>query len=887
MQVYPESHTFTNMNFKSILSVIVFFLSLSTLAAANRSSKIINLRCEYQSNPIGIDSPTPRLSWIIDSSEKGFTQMYYQISVASSPKLLSSGKPDVWNSDKICSDKNCIEYNGPELTSHSKYFWVVEIWKDKEKKGIRSKIASFEMAKMNPSDWNAQWISDNNDKDFEPSPLFRKSFFINRKIKSARVYICGLGYYELFLNGKKVGKNFLDPGYTHFDKRILYVTHDVTSLIKTGDNVVAAVLGNGWFNEQSVAVWDFHKARWRNRPQMICETRISYSDGTTQTIGTDKSWKTNTGAYLYNNIYSGDIYDARLEESGWKETGFNDKNWINVRVVKSPASILEAQQMPAIQIVKEIKPVLVKSFGDTIYVFNMGENFAGLCRLSIKGESGTKITIKHGELLKKDGRLEQGNINVYYHPLQSKEIFQTDIYILKGGNKEEVFTPGFSYHGFQYVEIQSSKPIQLHEDNLKGLFIHTNLKSVGKFSSSNNLLNKIWQATIQSYKSNIHSIPTDCPQREKNGWTADAHIAVDLGLLNFDGILFYEKWMNDFIDNQNQKGELSGIVPSAGWAYGEWPGPVWDAALFIIPDAIYHYYNDTRTISKVYETCEKYLNYLKSKEKDGLITFGLGDWVYYKAITPNDYTSSCYYYYDNIIMARFAKLLNKDAGIYVQKSEQIKDLINRKFFNSDSGIYANGTQTAQALALYLGIVPDGKVQLVANKLHESVKETNYFLDFGLLGSKTVPAMLTKYGFVEDAFKMVTKETAPSWGHWVAENGYSTLAETWTLSPEFRDASINHVFMGDVSAWMSNALAGINIDVKQPGFKHIIIRPYYIKELDWVKGEYNSINGLIRSEWKREGNKVILNVIIPANSTATIYADKEYFVTSGTYRFVVN
>jgi alpha-L-rhamnosidase len=434
------------------------------------------------------------------------------------------------------------------------------------------------------------------------------------------------------------------------------------------------------------------------------------------------------------------------------------------------------------------------------------------------------------------------------------------------------------------VEIQSSKPVKLTVNNLTGLFMHTDLAKVGSFSCSNALLNKIWNASIQSYKSNIYSIPTDCPQREKNGWTADAHVTVDLGLLNFDGILFYEKWMYDFVDNQNKKGEISGIIPSSGWGYGEWPGPVWDAALFIIPDALYHYYNDTKAISIVYKTCETYLEYLKKKEKDGLLTFGLGDWVYYKAITPNDYTSSCYYYYDYVMMTRFARLTGKDATLYEQKSNRIKELINVKYFDPITGVYANGTQTAQALALYLGIVPQGKEQMVAGRLHEAVMKTNYFLDFGLLGCKTVPAMLTKYGYVEDAFKMLTKETAPSWGYWVKEKGYSTLAETWTLSPEFHDASINHVFMGDVSAWMTNSLAGINLDPAIPGFSHFIIRPYFVKELDRAKGEYLSVNGMIRSEWKREGKKIHLTVTVPANTTATIYADKIYNVVSGIHYY---
>ena len=868
------------------LTLVILFLSVSSFKTIKPKFTVSTMRCEYLSDPLGLDTQKPRFTWNYETSQKDFTQKYYQINVSSTSELLRKGIADVWNSGKIENGRSYSEYQGKPLSADTKYYWNVVVW---DNAGVQSKpslTASFEMAKLIPSDWKAQWITDKHDKDFEQSPLFRKTFTVDKKIKSARAYICGLGYYELFLNGERVGKNYLDPGYTHFDKRVLYVTHDVTSLVKSGNNAVAAVLGNGWYNEQSIAVWDFNKARWRNRPQLICEIKITFTDNTVQTIASDKSWKTNTGAYLYNSIYSGDIYDARLEEEGWKSTPFNDKSWQSATITKAPAPILQAQIMPAIKITKEITPLSVKSFGDSIYVFNMGENFAGLCRLKVKGEAGTKITIKHGELLKANGRLEQGNINVYYHPVQPKEIFQTDVYTLKGGGKEEVFTPGFSYHGFQYVEVQSSLPIAMTTNNLTGLFMHTDLTPTGNFSCSNELLNTIWNASVQSYKSNIHSIPTDCPQREKNGWTADAHVAVDLGLQNFDGILFYEKWMNDFVDNQNEKGEIAGIIPSSGWGYGEWPGPVWDAALFIIPDALYHYYNDTKAISKVYKTCEIYLDYLMKKEKDGLLTFGLGDWVYYKAITPNDYTSSCYYYYDYVMMARFATLMGKDATLYQQKSEKIKELINAKYFNSVTGVYANGTQTAQALALYLGIVPPGKEQAVAAKLQSVVQSTNHFLDFGLLGSKTVPAMLTKFGFVEDAFKMVTKETAPSWGYWVKDRGYSTLAETWTLSPKFNDASLNHVFMGDVSAWMINTLTGINSDPSTPGFSHFIVHPYFVNELDWVKGEYHSVNGLIRSEWKRNGKQIVLTVTVPANTSATIVADKSYEVNSGVHQYEI-
>lgn len=842
--------------------------ALLILSSCVNNTTPVNLRTEYLSEPLGIDTPNPRFTWEYAGDEAGFIPSRYEISIGTDPKKLQVYTEDM------------------SLQSHTRYYWQVVVWDQKGNKTRPSEISWFETAKLSVSDWTGCWITDSQDKEYEPAPLFRKVFTTGKGIKSVRAYVSAAGYYELFINGSRVGENYLDPGYTHFDKRVLYVTHDVTPLIKEGENAVAAVLGNGWYNEQSVAVWNFHEARWRDRPRWICELRVTYADNTVETIVTDKSWKTSIGAYTYNNLYSGDQYDARLEETGWKNAAFDDSDWTPATETIQPAPLLVAQQMPGIRVTEEFEPVDVKKFSDQLYVYTFPKNISGLCRLKVKGEAGTRITLKHGELLKEDGRLEQGNIDVYYKPVKQNEVFQTDVYTLKGGGEEEIYMPSFTYHGFQYVEVESSHPISLDKTNLTALFMHTDVKSVGEFECSNPLLNKIWEATMQAYRSNLHGIPTDCPQREKNGWTADAHIAIDLGLLGFDGITLYEKWMDDFIDNQTEAGDISGIIPSSGWGYGKWIGPVWDAALFIIPDALHKYYKDTKAIERLYPTMEKYLAYLETQEEEGLLTYGLGDWVYWKSTTPNDYTSTAYYYLDNTLMAKFATLLGKDPTSYVRKAEALKSRINEKFFNEETGIYANGTQTAQALALYLHLVPQGKRQRVADKLHEIVAANDYFLDFGLIGSKTVPAMLEKYGYVEDVMKMITKTEAPSWGYWVETMGYTTLPETWTLSPEFHDASLNHVFMGDISAWMMNHLAGIQYDEENPGFEHIYIEPHFVKDLDWVHGEYRSPRGIIRSEWKREGERYGLSVTIPTGCKATVLVEeREFKLDAGTHQLL--
>lgn len=865
------SNLLTILNKKTMLSIrktLAALLGVLLLSSCVNNTEPVNLRTEYLTDPIGLDTPNPRFTWEYTGEDENFIASRHEISIGTDPKNLQTYT------------------EGMPLQSHTRYYWQVAVWDQKGNKSRLSEIAWFETAKLSASDWTGCWITDTLDKEHEPAPLFRKTFTAGKEIKSARAYVSAAGYYELFINGNRVGENYLDPGYTHFDKRVLYVTHDVTSLLQQGENAVTAALGNGWYNIQSVAVWNFEKARWRDRPRMLCELRITYADDSVETIITDSSWKTATGAHTYDNLYSGDQYDARLEEVGWKTTSFDDGKWTAATETTQPAPLLVAQQMPGIRIVEEFKPTAVKKFSDQLYVYSFPKNISGLCRLKVKGDAGTRITLKHGELLKEDGRLEQGNINVYYHPVKPGEVFQMDVYTLKGGGEEEVYVPSFAYHGFQYVEVESSAPVVMTTDNLTALFMHTDVKATGDFKCSNPLLNKIWDATMLAYRSNLHSIPTDCPQREKNGWTADAHVAIDLGLLGFDGITLYEKWMNDFIDNQTEAGDVSGIIPSSSWGYGVWIGPVWDAAMFIIPNALYNYYGETRAIEALYPTMEKYLAYLKTKEVDGMLNYGLGDWVYWKATTPNDYTSTAYYYLDYSLMAKFATLLGKDATPYQQKADEIKTLINKNFFNEETGVYANGTQTAQALALYLQLVPSGKRQLVADKLHEIVAANDYFLDFGLIGSKTVPAMLTRYGYVEDVMKMLTKTEAPSWGYWVETMGYTTLPETWTLSPEFRDASLNHVFMGDISAWMMNHLAGIQYDEDYPGFEHIYIQPHFVEGIDWVHGEYKSPRGMIRSEWKREGERYGLTVTIPMGTQATVLVDeKEFKIGGGTHQLI--
>ncbi len=874
----------------ALLFLLAAVIPLTGMATATNIERI---RCEYLKNPLGIDVATPRFTWEISADHNG-KQTACRLNVATSPQLLKCGKADIWKSGRVNTDISRMVYQGPALQAHTRYYWQVEVWSNGRK--LTSEVASFETAKLSITDWHdAKWISDTFDKEFRKAPLLRKSISLEEKnIKNARLYVSGVGYYEFFINGAHVSDRKLEPGYTHFDKRVLYSTYDVTSMLQHGENVLAAELGNGWLNIQSLSVWEFEKARWRMRPRMIAELRITYNDGTVQTIPTDRTWKTNSGACSFNNLYSGEVYDARLVHKGWTTPGFDDKKWMPAIEVEAPAKILTSQQMPPIRVVREVKPVSMRKIDDYTYMYDMGENMTGVCRIQVQGPTGTCVTLAHGELIHDDGTLNQGNIEIYFkreknglpQHVDPFERIQTDTYFLSG-NGMETYEPRFTYHGFRYVEVTSTRPLTLTQESLTGLCMHTDVESVGNFACSNEILNKLVEASCNSYLGNLFSIPTDCPQREKNGWTADGYVGMDYGLLFYDGITVYEKWMNDFIDNQRERGDLSGIIPSSGWGYADWIGPVWDAALFIIPNNLYKYYGDTRAIEKMWDTCVRYLQYLETREKDGKLTYGIGDWVFYKAKTDTHFTSTAFYWLDNVLMAKFADLTGHDGTKYRAKADNLKELINNEWFDAEKKMYANGTQAAQSVGLALGLVPEEHAQAIADNLVRMIRDNGHQLDFGMLGSKFVPAMLVKYGYADDAYKMIIRPEAPSWANWI-HRGLTTLPETWVLDKDFKDASLNHAFLGDISAWMMNSLAGINPNPKKPGFAGIIIRPQFIKGISWAKGEYRSVRGLIRSEWKREGNQIELNIIIPANTEAELQLrDKSVALKTGKNQLTIN
>ncbi|HTE19919.1 MAG TPA: glycoside hydrolase family 78 protein, partial [Armatimonadota bacterium] len=701
-------------------------------------------------------------------------------------------------------------------------------------------------------------------------PLLRREFTVRGKVKRARAYVCGLGYHELRLNGEKVGDHILDPGYTRYDRRSLYVTHDITDQLRQGTNAVGAMLGNGWYNVHTVAVWYFDKAPWRAAPKLLAEVRIEYADGRQEIVATDESWKTAPGPVVWDSIYAGESYDARAEKAGWDTPGYDDSGWESAKRVPPPGGVVSAQQIEPIKVTETLTSVMMIEPKPGVYLFDMGQNLSGHALLTVAGPAGREVTLRYGERLRPDGTLDQSHIAMHIRPFNAPEPpagapiprFQTDTYVLKGEGTE-TWAPRFTYHGFQYVEV-TGFPGTPTRESVKARVTHTAVRDAGEFVCSNPLLNKIQHATRWAFVSNLASIPTDCPHREKNGWTGDAHLAAEQAIYNFHPAAAYTKWVGDLADEMRPTGELPGIVPSSGWGYEWGNGPAWDSAYLLIPWYLYEYYGDTRILERHYEGMRRYVDYLTRRAKGGIVDIGLGDWVPPGATAPVEVTSTGYYYADTRIVARAAKLLGKtdDAAKYDALAESIRTAFNARFFNAETGLYSNGTQTALATALNWDLVPEQHRERVVRNLLADVEKKGWHLDTGILGTKYLLNVLLDHGRADAAYRVASQTTYPSWGHWI-EQGATTLWESWNGKD-----SLNHIMFGDVSAWFYRALAGIRPDA--PGFKRIRIQPHVLGDLTWARGVYDSIHGRIESGWKLENGRFNLNVTIPANTTAIVY-----------------
>ncbi|RLD80055.1 MAG: hypothetical protein DRJ10_07935, partial [Bacteroidetes bacterium] len=754
-----------------------------------------------------------------------------------------------------------------------------------------SKPAHWEMGLLDQAAWKAKWINDGksepqNIEEYyknDPAPLFSYKFNIDKKIQKARLYISGLGYYEATINGKKVGYHVLDPGWTNYEKRVLYSTYDVTDLVKRDGNRIGVMLGNGWYNPLPMKMWGKYNLREHltiGRPRFIAQLKIEYTDGTTQTVVSNEEWKTHEGPILRNNIFLGEIYDARREIDGWNNFGFDNSKWNNAKIAEEKLGKLQSQNQPPIKITTKFNPVKLSEPKPNVYIFDMGQNYAGWVKLKVEAPGGTRIKLRYGELLYDDGTLNVMTSVAGQMKGRNKEgipkggafapdtAWQSDTYITNG-NGIEFYNPRFTFHAFRYVEI-TGYPGKLTLDAIEGLRLNSNIKKIGSFECSNKLFNDIQKITEWTFLSNVFSVQSDCPHRERFGYGGDLAVTTDAFIYNYDMSNFYAKVVRDFQDATLADGRLTDTAPFVGIDYC---GIGWAFSHPLTLLELYQYYGNISLIEEQYETARKWFEVVIS-DNDLIITTGLSDHESLAPIPTSEMVTPLYYQ-SAIIMSQLAEIINRaeDAKKYKTLSEQIQTAYLEKFLNKGTGGFAPNTQASQSFALYTGLTPKDEINNAVSELVKNIDEHNGHLTTGIFGTKYSLDVLSENGYAETAAQMVSKKSFPGWGH-MLENGATSLWEHWEYSDN--TYSHNHPMFGSVSEWFYKWVAGIQADPSAIGFDKIIIRPQFISNVDWAKATYNSVYGKIVSDWKRNGNTFSLNVTIPANTTALVYIPTKDF-----------
>ena len=693
----------------------------------------------------------------------------------------------------------------------------------------------------------------------KPSPYFRKSFQLDAIPEKAEVYFCGLGYSELYLNGKKVDDGVLQPVVTQYDKRAGYLKYDVTAFLQPGENVFGVILGNGWYNCSTPNTWCFERAPWRDFPKMFLEL---YCDGEI-TVQSDASWKClkTDGPIRFDALREGETYDARMEKPGWNLVGFDETGWDKACIVPGVAGVLTEQTMPPCRVIQRMPMERVKPGPpkDKV-VYDVNQIITGWVKIKVHGEAGAKVTLTYSEQMDLyDVFIERKDISSFV----LSERFQQDEYILKGGGTEE-WEPRFVYHGFRYVQVEIEGNAELEE--ITASLVHTDFEFLTEFESSDPVLNKLHENTHWSFIDNYTGIPTDCPHREKNGWTGDAQLASEMGLFHYDLESSYHHWLQSICDAQWPNGQIPGIIPTGGWGYNWANGPAWDSALILIAWNVYVYTGKTRCLEKYYDNMKRYVKYLATMATDHILSFGLGDWcpVDLRRITDNRITSTGYYYADACIMQKIAVILGKteDAAQFGKLAENVKKAFNEAFYRGD-GLYGCNDKplrdddvTALATALYWGLCPESDRAITAKRLNDLFVARQYKADFGILGSKYILRVLTDYGYGETAYRILTQPAYPGWVDWI-NRGATTLWEQWRGF-----ASRCHIMHGDIAAWMIQYLGGITPDENAPGFRSLTIRPFAPAGLDSLRVSSKLACGRVTVSWKKADGKFILNLTIP-------------------------
>ncbi|MDO3695307.1 glycoside hydrolase family 78 protein [Wenyingzhuangia sp. chi5] len=864
------------------ITLLVFTCSLF----AQKKIEANQLQCEMLTNPLGIDVLQPRLSWLIKTSETELEQTAYQILVASSPENLAENKADLWDSGKVNSNVSVnITYAGKKLDSKDEAYWKVKIWTNKGESDW-SKPAFWSMGILTYAEWKStRWIGYNQlfsgDTVGQFSKLsaryVRKQINLEKKIKKAKVFIMGMGLYEFYVNGEKIGNQVLAPVPTDYTKNVKYNVFDVTNQLQQGDNVLGTILGNGRFFAMRQE-YKPYKIKSFGFPKMALQLVVEYEDGTKETIKTDETWKfTPNGPIRANNEYDGETYDARKEIKDWNKVGFDDSHWMNLMWVQEPGGFYEGQMTPNMKVMDTVKPVSIKKTSKGTYILDMGQNMVGWLQLKVKGNSGDKVMMKFAESLQENGSLYIANL---------RDAKTTDTYILNG-NGQEAWEPKFVYHGFRFVEI-TGFPGKPTLDNFLGKVVYDDMKTTGTFESSDETMNQIFKNAYWGIRGNYKGMPIDCPQRnERQPWLGDRTTGAYGESFIFNNQTLYAKWLDDIKYSQTLDGGIPDVAPAFWRYYGD--GVTWQGAYIKVADMLHIQFGDTESIKKHYPYMKKWLLYMEDNYlKNDLMTKDkYGDWCVPPEsleiirsqdptrLTDGELLSSAFYYHLLQIMKKFARISEakpEDIIYYDALANRVKKAFNDKFFHKENFSYANNTVTANVLPLAFDMVPDNlKEQVFQNMVHEIEVTKQGHISTGVVGTQFLMRTLTEFGRGDLAYKLASNKTYPSWGYMV-ENGATTIWELWngnTADPKMN--SQNHVMLlGDLMIWYYENMAGIKSSEAHPGFKQIIMKPDFNAGLSYVNASYNSIHGLIKSHWNIKRSMLTWQVTIPANTSALVY-----------------
>lgn len=893
----------------------------------------VALRCEYRVNPLGIDELQPRLTWRVESAERGQRQTAYQILVASSAAALRQNRGDLWDSGRVASDQTVnVVYAGKPLASRQQCFWKVRVWDKNGQASAWSEPAFWTMGLLRPEDWQAHYISfrdttplhkDPNTLYLPPARQYRKEFAAAKTVRRATVYATALGIYELYVNGRRVGDAWFAPGWTDYHQRAYYQTYDVTPLVRRGRNALGAWVADGWYSGYvgfglltGIGTEKIGRYTYGKTPAFMAQLEIEYTDGTRETVVTDASWRTSgDGPVREADFLMGESYDARLEQPGWAEPGFDDRAWqpailaqdngpqpatfFEFRNPEQPGEKLEVKGRPVdlgfkrppkleafpgvpVRVTEELIPVAITSPTNGVFIFNLGQNFAGVVRLKVRGPAGTVIQLRHGEMLHPDGTLMTENL---------RKARATDRYVLRGDPRGEVWSPRFTFHGFQYVEVTGYPGIP-DKTAITGLVLHSDTPLASGFECSDPVANRLFKNIVWTQRANFVDLPTDCPQRdERFGWTGDAQVYVRSATFNADVAAFYTKWLRELMESQRPSGTFPSYAPfpfQLGWDFGT----AWCDAGVICPWTIWQVYGDTRILERCWPFMARFLDWRKATSRDFLgVKHGneWGDWLNINDPTPIEYIDTVYFAYDARLMADMAAALGKtaEAAAYRELFGRIKTAFAQKYLKPD-GSLAVDSQTAYALALFVDLIPPEQRKaagaILAAKVRKGETADNSGMTTGFLGTRPLLPVLSSVGEHDLAVKHFQSRKFPSWGYEV-EQGATTIWERWnsyTRDKGFggpQNAEMNsfaHYAFGAVCEWMFRTLAGIDTD--GPGYQRILLRPSPPapgsnpdrEPIHWVKAHYDSIHGRIVSHWRRRADRFEFEATIPANTTATVY-----------------